>query len=216
MSKWYRGASSKCPFFVSTYTQSIKKGSDKTEIIEEVIEKYSKGLSSAEQEQIGKIIKILGKPQVKPAIKNMGIINDFMKRKGLRDYQLSSLFKSKDFNKILEANGNDIYKALFANETKKLISNIVAQGVSLAGMIGLTKGIESYLKTKSEKTQRFFNTSPENIEKINRIDDVLKNNLDAVKASKKTEEVIDKVDTAQTKEEKQRILDEEAAKLFGS
>ena len=149
-------------------------------------------------------------------IKQFPLINEFKKRKGLRDYQLSSLFKSKDFNKILEANCNDIYKALFANETKKLISNIVAQGVSLAGMIGLTKGIESYLKTKSEKTQRFFNTSPENIEKINRIDDVLKNSLDAVKASKKTEEVIDKVDTAQTKEEKQRILDEEAAKLFGS
>jgi hypothetical protein len=138
--------------------QSIKKGDIKK--VDQVIEKYSKGLSDVEKKQLGEVINILSTPQAKEGIKNMGRFNDFTKKFmlkfGLKKYQLRTLIGSKDFNKILKDNGGDIYKALNANETKKLISNIIAQSVSVAGMVGLTKGIESYLKTKSSKTQETY------------------------------------------------------------
>ena len=129
--------------------QSIKKGDIKK--VDQVIEKYSKGLSDVEKKQLGEVINILSTPQAKEGIQNMGRFNDFTKKFmlkfGLKKYQLKTLIGSKDFNKILKDNGGDIYKALNANETKKLISNIIAQSVSAASMVGLTKWIENKVET---------------------------------------------------------------------
>ncbi len=156
--------------------QGIKKGSKEAEDIMKVVqvtEKYSKGMSTIEKKQLGELLDLLGNPEVKEGIKNMGKFNDFtqnfMKWTGLKNYQLRSLIGSKDFNKILKNNGNDIYKALKSNETKKLISNIIAQGVSAVAMVGLTKAIESYLKTKSSKTQETYIsmiTDPTKVKKL--------------------------------------------------
>lgn len=134
--------------------QGIKKGSKKAEDIKkvnQVIEKYSKGMSTSEKKQLGELLDLLGNPKVKEGIKNMGKFNDFtqkfMKSTGLKNYQLRSLIGSKDFNKILKKNGGDIYKALNSNETKKLISNIIAQGVSVVAMIGFSKWLENKIET---------------------------------------------------------------------
>ena len=154
----------------------IEKGSKKVEDIkkvDQVIEQYSRGMSTSEKKQLGELLDLLGNPKVKEGIKNMGKFNDFtqnfMKSIGLKNYQLRTLIGSKDFKKILKNNGGDIYKALKSNETKKLIANIVAQGVSVVAMVGLSKAVESYLKTKSPKTQETFIsmiTDPEKSKKI--------------------------------------------------
>jgi hypothetical protein len=159
--------------------QGIKKGSKNAEDIkkvDQVIDKYSKGLSDVEKNQLGEVIDILSNPKVKEGIKNMGRFNDFTKKfmlgSGLKKHQLKALIGSKDFNKILKDNGGDIYKALKTNETKKLISNVIAQSVSVAGMVGLTKGIESYLKTKSSKTQKTYMamvTDPEKLKELEKL-----------------------------------------------
>lgn len=134
--------------------QGIKKGSKKAEDIKKVnqfIEKYSKGMSTSEKKQLGELLDLLGNPEVKEGIKNMGKFNDFtqnfMKSTGLRNYQLRTLIGSKDFNKILKKNGGDIYKSLKSNETKKLISNIIAQGVSVVAVIGFSKWLENKVET---------------------------------------------------------------------
>lgn len=174
--------------------QGIKKGSKKAEDIKkvnQVIEKYSKGLSASEKKQLGELLDLLGNPEVKEGIENIGKFNDFtqnfMKSTGLKNYQLRTLIGSKDFNKILKNNGGDIYKALNSNETKKLISNIIAQGVSVAGMVGLTKGIESYLKTKSSKTQETFMSMITDPEKLKEVEKLSENDqlqlLDTIEAS---------------------------------
>lgn len=134
--------------------QSIKKGSKNAEDIKkvnQVIEKYSKGMSTSEKKQLGELLDLLGNPKAFEEIKNMGKFNDFtqkfMEWTGLKNYQLRTLIGSKDFNKILKNNGNDIYKALKSNETKKLISNIIAQGVSAVAMIGFSKWLENKIET---------------------------------------------------------------------
>lgn len=153
--------------------QGIKKGSKKAEDIKkvnQVIEKYSKGMSTSEKKQMGELLDLLGNPKVKEEIKNMGKFNDFtqnfMKSTGLKNYQLRALIGDKNFTKILKNNGGDIYKALNSNETKKLISNIIAQGVSVVAMVGFNKWIETYLKTKPKSVQEKFLSLIEDPEKL--------------------------------------------------
>jgi hypothetical protein len=154
--------------------QGIKKGSKKAEDIKkvnQVIEKYSKGMSTSEKKQLGEVLDLLGNPKVKEGIKNMGKFNDFtqnfMKSTGLKNYQLRTLIGSKDFNKILKNNGGDIYKALNSNESKKLISNIIAQGVSVVAVIGFSKWLENKVETlkKTGMSEKDIKVFEDNISK---------------------------------------------------
>jgi len=148
--------------------QGIKKGSDEAEDIKkvnEVIEKYSEGMSKIEKEQLGEVIDILGHPQAKEGIKNMGRFNDFTEKfmisYGLKKHQLKALIGSEDFTKILKDNGNDIYKALNTNETKKLITNIKFQGGSVILMGGVMASFNEYKKDKENQVSNVDNLTQE-------------------------------------------------------
>jgi hypothetical protein len=166
--------------------QGIKKGSNNPEDIKkvnQVIENYSKGLSDVEKKQLGEVIDILGHPQVKEGIENMGKFNDFTKKFmldfGLKKHQLKSLIGSKDFNKILKDNGGDIYKALNTNETKKLISNIKFQAGSAILMGGAMATFNEYKKDKENQVSNVDNLSEEEKNKIIDIIEERKVQLDA-------------------------------------
>jgi len=166
------------------YKLGIEKGSKKVEDIkkvDQVIEKYSKGMSPSEKKQLGELLDLLGNPKVKEGIKNIGKFNDFtqnfMKSIGLKNYQLRALIGSKDFNKILKNNGGDIYRALESNETKKLIANIVAQGVSVVAMIGFSKWLENKVETlkKAGMSEKDIKVFKDNInEKTKKLSDLQK------------------------------------------
>lgn len=196
--------------------QGIKKGSKKAEDIKkvnQVIEKYSKEMSTIEKKQLGEVLDLLGNPKVKEGIKNMGKFNDFtqkfMKSTGLRNYQLRTLIGSKDFNKILKNNGGDIYEALNSNETKKLISNIIAQGVSALAMAGIVTLLKT-TKKKKEKILKEKNYSEEEIKDVNGYISKMSSNLPELQKEvlelELNKKVINIVDSKKNTEEKDGII----------